>query len=133
MPLRRSLISLSALGVALTSCTGLQPDQAGSAAAPQSDCFSSSFISGYETVDDKTIRVRANVNDRYDILVSGGRCNMLEWSQRLAIETPATSQLCVGEQLGQGDIAFRDPTSRRRVTCHIDEVRRAPADQPKAK
>jgi hypothetical protein len=89
------------------------------------DCFSSSFISGYETVDNHTIRVRAGVDDRYDIVFSGGRCDQLDWSQRLAIETPATSQLCVGKSLGQGMLAFRDPVSRRRVECHIDEVRRA--------
>lgn len=114
-------LCMAAQGCAAPAPDGGSPPAQGLAS---SDCFSSSFISGYETVDKHTIRVRTGVNDRYDIIFSGGRCDQLDWSQRLAIETPATSQLCVGKSLGQGTLAFRDPVSRRRIECHIDEVRR---------
>jgi hypothetical protein len=120
-------LTLFALSAAVGSCAAPGPDGKTSRAQAlaASDCFSSSFISGYETIDDHSIRVRAGVNDRYDIIFAGGRCDQLDWSQRLAIETPGTSQLCVGKSLGQGTLAFRDPVSRRRIECHIDEVRRA--------
>jgi hypothetical protein len=121
-------LTLFALCTAVGSCAAPGSDNRSHSPVQglaANDCFSSSFISGYETVDDHTIRVRASVKDRYDIVFSGGRCDQLDWSQRLAIETPATSQLCVGKSLGQGTLAFRDPVSRRRIECHIDEVRRA--------
>jgi hypothetical protein len=93
------------------------------------ECFSTSFITGYEVAGDNMIRVEVGVDQRYDIIFSGGRCDQLDWSQRLAIETHATSQLCVGKQLGQGELAFRDPVSRRRIKCHIDEVKVAAAER----
>jgi hypothetical protein len=112
---------------ALLGCSAPGPGTPDPARGPASNgCFSSSFITDYDTAGKGTIRVRAGVNDRYDIVFSGGRCGQLDWSQRLAIETPATSQLCVGKQLGQGDIIFRDFATRDRVVCHIDEIRRAP-------
>ncbi len=126
--MKRFTLIVVSISTAVGSCAAPGPDGGRHPAAQglvANDCFSSSFISGYENVADNIIRVRAGVDDRYDILFSGGRCDQLDWSQRLAIETPGTSQLCVGKSLGQGEIFFRDPVSGRRVQCHIDEVRRA--------
>lgn len=123
----------------LILCTGscAAPGPGGSPSAAQGRaagpaCFSTNFIEGYETLGREAIRVRVGVNDRYDILFAGGRCDQLEWSQSLAIDTFATSQLCVGKQPGQGMLHFRDPLSHRRIACHIDEVRSAPPEPPKA-
>ena len=125
--LKRHVLILPAFTAALGSCAAPVPGDAPSVAqGPADSCFSAAFITDYETIDERRIRVRAGVDERYDIFVSGGGCNMLEWTQRLAIETPATSHLCVGKTLGQGDLRFRDPVSRRQVTCHIDEIRPVP-------
>jgi hypothetical protein len=88
------------------------------------DCFNVQFLTGYETVDRDTLRVRAGPSASYDVDISGAQCTQIDWAHRVAIESTPSSWICVGNQPGQGSIAFRDPTTRRRVECYIDGVRR---------
>ncbi len=92
------------------------------------DCFNVQFLTGYETVDRDTLRVRAGSNASYELDISGAQCSQIDWAHRVAIESTPSSWICVGNQPGQGTIAFRDPTTRRRVECYIDDVRRAPVE-----
>jgi hypothetical protein len=32
--------------------------------------------------------------------------------------------ICVGDAMGQGNFYFRDPTTRRKLSCYIENVRR---------
>lgn len=91
------------------------------------DCFNVSMVTGYESLDTDTIRLDAGPGAKYEVELSGGQCRDLDWTQRLAIESTPSSWICVGSQPGQGDIRFRDPTTRRAVSCYIQSVRRVPA------
>lgn len=90
------------------------------------DCFNVSMVTGYETVDDDTIRLDAGPSTKYEVDLSGGQCRNVDWTQRLAIESTPSSFICVGSQAGQGNIHFRDPATQRRVSCYIEDVRRIP-------
>jgi hypothetical protein len=108
------------------ACAGADgTDAAGSVAARgDRDCFNVSMVSGYNTVDRDTIRLRAGPSAQYDVDLSGAQCNMIEWSQSLAIESSPSSWICVGSQVGQGEVHFRDTATRRRISCYIEDVRR---------
>lgn len=111
----------------LTACTGPMTDQAAShVTAANSDCFNVSFLTGYESVDRDTIRVRISAQTQYDIELGGAQCNELDWTHRLAIESTPGSYICAGSAPGQGYIYFRDPATRRRVQCYIQNVTRVP-------
>jgi hypothetical protein len=84
------------------------------------------MVTSYETVDDNTIRLDAGPSTKYEVDLSGGLCRNVDWTQRLAIESTPSSFVCVGSQPGQGNIHFRDPTTQRRASCYIDDVRRVP-------
>ena len=111
------------IGFVIASCVAPEAPNADSQTSGR-DCFNVSFLSGYESVDRDTIRVRAAPQQSYEIDVSGAECNQLDWTHRLAIESTPSSWICVGNAPGQGNIYFRDPATRHRVACYIQDVRR---------
>lgn len=118
----RWIFVLAALAMT-TGCAAVdQPES--DASTSSRDCFNVSMVTGYETVDDDTIRLDAGPSTKYEVDLSGGQCRNVDWTQRLAIESTPSSFICVGSQPGQGNIHFRDPATQRRVSCYIDDVRR---------
>lgn len=126
--MHRALVLSATLFVGvLAACVTQPPSQAQNTAqrAPTGrDCFNVQFLTGYETVDRDTLKVDAGPGASYEIDIAGAQCTQMDWTHRLAIESTPSSWMCVGSQPGQGSIAFRDPTTRRRVECYITAVRR---------
>ena len=113
------------IALSLVACAAPEEERHADVSPAGRDCFNVSFLTGYESVDRDTIRVRAGPGASYDIDVSRADCNALDWTHRLAVESTPSSWICVGAQAGQGNIIFRDPTTRRRAICNITNVSRA--------
>lgn len=118
-------------GLLCSACAASDSPDAGAQARAGRDCFNVGQINGYTTVDRDTVRVSYGASTRYDIDIQGPQCDMVEWAHRLAIEATPSSWICVGRQVGQGNIYFRDSATRQRVKCYIEDVRRvAEAEKP---
>ena len=120
--MRMTILPVSAALVA--SCTAPSAQRTATAPAGQ-DCFNVSLVQGYSSVDRDTVRLDAGPGASYDVDISGPQCDQVDWTQKLALESTPSFWICVGKQIGQGNIYFRDPTTRRRVSCYIEDVRRA--------
>lgn len=119
----RWIIVLAAF-VMSAACSAVDEPQSDAVATGNRDCFNVSMVTGYETVDEDTIRLQAGPSTQYDVDLSGGQCRNVDWTQRLAVESTPSSFICVGSQPGQGNIHFRDSTTQRRVSCYIENVGR---------
>jgi hypothetical protein len=84
------------------------------------------LVQGYSAVDRDTVRFDLGPGPAYDVDMSGPRCDAVDWTQRLALESTPSSWICVGDAPGQGNIHFRDQLTRQATSCHIDAVRVAP-------
>jgi hypothetical protein len=121
---------LSAAILALAACTAAPAPgtQARAGAAPGAtagkDCFNVSFVHGFSSVGKSTVRLDVGPGQKYDVDISGAQCDQVDWTQRLALESSTSSWICVGDAIGQGNVYFRDPTTRRRLSCYIQNVRR---------
>jgi hypothetical protein len=88
------------------------------------DCFNVSFVQGFSSVGKSTVRLDLGPGAKYDVDISGPQCDQVDWTQRLALESTSSSWICVGDSIGQGNVYFRDPATRRRLSCYIENVRR---------
>lgn len=118
------IVAAIAFPLVFAACAA-QPQAEGAANPPEGDCFNVQFLTGYENVDGDTLKLRAGPGASYEVDISGAQCSQIDWTHRVAIQSSPSSWICVGNLPGQGTIAFRDPTTRRRVECHIDAIRRA--------
>lgn len=100
------------------------------AASSGRDCFNTSFVSGFSPVDRDTVRLDAGPRRSYDVDLEGPGCDQLNWTESLAIESSPSSWICVGDGPSQGNIYFRDPATRQRTSCFIQNVRRVPETPP---
>lgn len=119
--------TLSLATLMLAGCAASQAQESQQAErGPQfgRDCFNVRMVSGYSSVDRDTIRLDAGPRRSYEVDISGPMCDQVDWTQRIALESNPGSWICVGDAVGQGEIHFRDPATRQRVSCYIDAVRR---------
>lgn len=123
---------LSAALAGLAACETAPPDPAAGGAPVAERCFNVRSLSGFDTVDRDTLRLRAGA-DRYEVDLSGPECDRLEWTHGVAVEaSPSSLWICAGDQAGQGVIAFRVPETRRVVECRINAVRTVADGRPAA-
>jgi hypothetical protein len=116
--------AVSSAAIALAACTAAPQPQAQTGPTAGRDCFNVSFVQGFSSVGKSTIRLDAGPGQKYDVEISGPQCDQVDWTQRLALESTPSSWICVGDAIGQGNVYFRDPASRRRLSCYIQNVRR---------
>ena len=62
---------------------------------PGRQCFWTSQVSGYNTLDDKTVLVRVGVKDVYRLGLMGP-CPDVDWSQSIALVSRGSSMICSG-------------------------------------
>jgi hypothetical protein len=122
-------LSAPAACLALAACTAAPPPAAraegpASHATAGRDCFDTNFVQGFSSVGKSVIRLDVGPGQKYDVDIEGSQCDQVDWTQRLALESTPSSWICVGNAIGQGNVYFRDPTTRRRVSCYIQNVRR---------
>jgi len=117
------LLSLCAVALIGPACAASAEQEA---SGPRSgrDCFNIAMVGGYSSVDRDTIRLDAGPSRHYEVDVQGGICDQLDWAHRLALESRPSSWICTGDGPGLGNIHFRDPGTRQRVSCFIEAVRR---------
>jgi hypothetical protein len=122
----------STAALALAACTAAPEPQTHAQAGPAAghDCFNVSFVQGFSSVGRNTVRLDVGPGPKYDVDIAGPQCDQVDWTQRLALESSVSSWICVGDQIGQGNVYFRDPTTRRRLSCYIQDVRRV-SEPPK--
>ena len=116
-------VALCILALAGPACSAPAEDRPRASRSGQ-DCFNIGRVSGFTNVDKDTIRLDAGPSHRYDVDLSGGLCDQIDWAHRLALESRPSSWICTGNGPGLGNIYFRDSASGQRVWCIIDEVRR---------
>jgi hypothetical protein len=127
----RALVLLAAtlsFGACVASTT--QPSLNPSGARPfgaQQDCFNVSFATSYDVVGPNTVRLNVEPSAAYDLTVAGPQCDRMDSGQLLALESMSSSWICAGHQAGQGNIAFRDLATGRRVSCYVESVARVDA------
>jgi len=122
----KALILCTIIGLAACSS---QP-QPRTAQGPARDCFNVAFVQGYSSVGRNLVRLDAGPGSSYDVRIAGPQCDQIDWSQRIALESSSPSWICAGDAIGQGNIYFRDPVSRRRLSCYIEKVSRAATPDP---
>lgn len=123
--------TLAIATLVLADCAAQSP-QTDRGPASGGDCFNVSMVTGYSSIDRDTVRLDAGPSRTYEIDISGPMCEQVDWTQRIALESRPGSWICVGDRVGQGEIHFRDPATRRRVSCHIEDVRRPVEAEPEA-
>lgn len=123
------IVLVPLLGIMLASHAGALQNRT---APSDRDCFNTSFVSGFSTVDRDTVRLDAGPRRSYDVDLLGPGCDQLNWTESLALESSPSSWICVGDGPSQGNISFRDPATRQRISCFIQNVRRVP-DAPPAR
>lgn len=119
-------LTLSAAALALAGCTANSAPNSGPQSSPTAgrDCFNVSFVQGFSSVGKGTVRLDVGPSQKYDVDISGPQCDQFDWTQRLALESSTSSWICAGDEIGQGNVYFRDPATRRRLSCYIQSVRR---------
>lgn len=123
MRARIAIVVLSVGLISLSACETPGPDSSQIVSDATPRCFNVHVLSGFETIDRDTLRVREG-GRRYDIDLSGPDCDRIEWTQRIALQSAAgSSDICVGDQFGDGRVAFSVPETRRPVECRIEAVR----------
>jgi hypothetical protein len=126
----KQLLGLSSM-LAVAACTAAaQPQAQAQGGAAGRDCFNVSFVQGFSSVGRSTVRLDLGPGQKYDVDIEGAQCDQVDWTQRLALESSVSSWICVGDQIGQGNVYFRDPATRRRLSCYIQNVRRV-SEPPK--
>ena len=87
------IAALLTLGAA-ASTPALAKDKAPGASA-QHACFFTRNADGFAAPDDKTLYVRVGVRDVYKFEMFG-TCPDIDWNQRLALVSRASSSICTG-------------------------------------
>ena len=124
---RPSILLLMLLPAA---CAGAGPEPAASKSRPP-ECFNVSMVQGFNQTGPNRLRVDAGPRQSYDIEISGPQCDRIEWSQSVLLRASASSMLCAGASLGQGDVAFHDLATGQSASCHIDAIRPVAPDEPR--
>lgn len=97
MKLRPALcaVAISLIGAGATAKTPLEDAGAAGAAKPARQCFWSSQVNNFASVDDRVVNVRVGVKDVYRLEMFG-HCNDLSWNNRIAIVSRGGSSICSG-------------------------------------
>lgn len=123
--MKSALLSLIALVLAGCAAADAQRGEADTRRSDR-DCFSTTSVSGYGSVDRDTVRLDVGPRRRYEVDISGPGCDRIDWTLAIALDSRPSSWICAGDRPGQGRISFRDPGSSWRTSCLIDNVRRVP-------
>lgn len=127
----QSPLSLAAAGV-LTLCLAASgtaaaksPPEAGAATAKR-QCFWTSQVNNFASSDDRIVNVRVGVKDVYQFEMLG-RCNDVDWSQKIAVVSRGSSQICTGL-----DAEVIAPSPIGPQHCPVRSVRKLTPEEVKA-
>ena len=116
--IRNGLIAIAG-ALALSACASATAEQN----ADGRDCFYTRSIRGYEVVDESTVRVRINSQQRYQLTTVTPIENSLDYSSRIAIDAPG-GFVCTGSGSGVEILGGRNGRS-----FFVNSVTRVPAEE----
>lgn len=124
----------SALTIATAACIGLvatsaaapgfarSPEEPAAKAQPR-QCFWTRQVNNFASDDDKVVNVRVGVKDVYQLEMLG-RCHDIDWSQKIAIRSRGSSQICSGL-----DAEIITPSSIGPQRCQVSKVRKLTTEE----
>jgi len=117
-----TLAVLAAL--ALPPAAGADP--APEAAKPTRHCFWPSQVSGFNSVDDRTVRVTVGVRDVYELALMAP-CPDVDWAHSIALVARGGSTICSGLD---AEVIAPSPIGPR--SCPVSTVRKLTPEEVKA-
>jgi hypothetical protein len=118
--MRFASLLITAAALALSACASTETASSGRSGG---DCFRPSQATGYSTVDDSRVRLRAGTNDY--ILTIRGRTSDLNWTQAIGVESNG-QLICAGDsQLGVYLVG-----GEPRLRYQVSNVERVPETGP---
>jgi hypothetical protein len=119
--MRIASLFVTAAALALSACAS--SESASNGGSSGADCFRPSQASGYTTLDDNRVRLRAGTNDY--IVTIRGRTSDLDWSRAIAVES-TQAVICPGESTLGLYLVGGEP----RVRFAVSSVELVPDDTP---
>ena len=122
-----------ALGVAvasllsLTAATAKSPVEPVAAdTKPKRQCFWTQQVTNFASSDDRIVNLRVGVKDIYQLEMFG-RCNDVDWTQKIAVVSRGGSNICSGLD---AEIIAPSPIGPQR--CAVRTVRKLTVEEAKA-
>jgi hypothetical protein len=117
MSIKTALVLFAAAGL-LAGSAQAAPPAPEKAAAPKRQCFWTDRISSFAAPDNHTVNVRVGVRDVYQMELFAP-CPEVNWSQRIAVRSRGSSQICSGL-----DAEVIAPSSLGPQRCAVRTVRK---------
>ena len=95
-------------------------------AQPKRQCFWTRNVNNFASNDDRIVNIRVGVKDVYQLQMFG-RCNDVDWSNRIAIRSRGSSYICTGLD---AEIIAPSPIGPQR--CAVQSIRKLTEAEAKA-
>jgi hypothetical protein len=120
------LIAAIAAAAALTALAGCSALPGGSPGTPHTarDCFNVRSITGFNYIEDDTIRVSVSPSRSYDLETQASSCFNLRHANTISLSTGPSNFLCVGDGASVSARVVTDQGDR----CLVTAVSRAPEE-----
>ncbi len=113
--------------LSLTVATAQSPVEPSAAVAkPKRQCFWTHQVTNFASSDNRVVNLRVGVKDVYQLEMFG-RCNDVDWTQRIAVVSRGGSNICSGLD---AEIIAPSPLGPQR--CPVRTVRKLTAEEAKA-
>ncbi len=125
---RRRIPALLAAASAVLALSGFAIETPAAAQAkPKAShaCFYARQVDGFSAADDRTVYLRANVRDIYELKLFAP-CIDIDWAQHIALRSHGSDWICEGNNV---DYEVISPSPIGRQRCEVTSVRRLTPDQ----
>lgn len=113
--------------LSLTVATAQSPVEPSAAVAkPKRQCFWTHQVTNFASSDNRVVNLRVGVKDVYQLEMFG-RCNDVDWTQRIAVVSRGGSNICSGL-----DAEIIAPSTLGPQRCPVRTVRKLTAEEAKA-
>lgn len=102
----------------------IEPDPAG--AKPVRQCFWTHQVTNFASSDNRIVNLRVGVKDIYQLEMFG-RCNDVDWTQKIAVVSRGGSNICSGL-----DAEIIAPSTLGPQRCPVRTVRKLTVEEAKA-
>ncbi len=118
-------VTLLALTLGAVGCASRGEPVSGAAASRT--CFQADRVSGFEPVDNTTVRLRVGVKDTYEATLLG-YCPDVDWTQRIALRSVSgSSMICTNDAMGW-EILVLDRPGIGPDRCRVRAIRKLEPD-----
>jgi hypothetical protein len=122
-----ALIAATASLIAVGAANAKSPvEPAPTGAKPARQCFWTDQVTNFASSDDRIVNLRVGVKDIYQLEMFG-RCNDVDWTQKIAVVSRGGSNICSGL-----DAEIIAPSTLGPMRCPVRSVRKLTAEEAKA-